>query len=61
MHCIIRKESASECACMCLYVCVGGVGGGGGGRTGGGDWFDLYLYLNPCPADPGYTLPLQTV
>ena len=34
-------------------MCVGGGGAGGQGI--------IVVCINPCPADPGYALPLQTV
>ena len=45
-------------------MCV--LGGGGGGQGSGGDYLVrlhgcLVNEVNPCHAEPGYTLPLQTV
>ena len=30
-------------------------------KSGRNARFTLWHYVNPCPAEPGYTLPLQTV
>ena len=60
---------------VCAWVCVCGGGGGWGAYVFVVVYFisfflNLFLYkvvlknseiINPCPAEPGYTLPLQIV
>ena len=46
---------------FCAEACPVMVEATNTGKVDGNEKWQLKFVINPCPAEPGYTLPLQTV